>query len=314
MHPASSVILFTVASGAGYGVLIWLGVSAATGSLPAERAMGFLMFFVSLGLITLGLLASTFHLGHPERAWRAVTQWRTSWLSREGVAALLTYLPAVFFGIGWVIFGANGGIWALVGLLSAGLAVLTIVCTGMIYASLKPVPRWNNGWVVPLYLLFALASGSLLLVFVSQIFGHKVSWLAWISVLLSAATWLAKAGYWRFIDAAAARHTAGDATGLGRFGRVRALEAPHTSENYLLKEMGFAVARKHAARLRQLALVCGAVTALAALIAAISPGLAAAVAAAVAVIAMGLGVVIERWLFFAEAQHAVTLFYGAPAV
>ena len=94
MNPAYSVIFFTTASGAGYGLLIWLGVASVFFDMPAHRWFGLAAFAVALALITVGLLASTFHLGHPERAWRGLTQWRSSWLSREGVVAVLTFIPA----------------------------------------------------------------------------------------------------------------------------------------------------------------------------------------------------------------------------
>ncbi len=313
MHPARSVILFTTASGAGYGLLIWLGVGALLGDLPPGRWLGFVLMLAALGLITFGLLASTFHLGHPERAWRAVTQWRTSWLSREGVAALVTYLPAGLFGVGWVFLGRNDGVWSTFGLLGAVMALLTIGCTAMIYASLKPIPRWNNGWVLPLYLGFGLASGALLMSFLLRLFGLEIAWIGWAAVLASVVTWGLKAGYWRSIDNAAPRFTAESATGLGRFGQVRSLEAPHTSENYLLREMGFAVARKHAERLRRIALIAGGLGTIAALVATVTGGGAGIVVAGTAVVASGFGIVIERWLFFAEARHAVTLYYGASA-
>src|SRR5271163_1030965 len=105
MHPALSVILFTTASGAGYGLLMLLGLFGALGLLPATPGFGIVAFGLALGLISFGLLASTFHLGRPERAWRAFSQWRTSWLSREGVFSVLTFLPVAVFGIGWVFFG-----------------------------------------------------------------------------------------------------------------------------------------------------------------------------------------------------------------
>ena len=94
MHPALSVILFTTASGAGYGLLFLIGLLTGTGFLPESRWFAVAAFGLSLGAISFGLLASTFHLGRPERAWRAFSQWRTSWLSREGVASVIAYLPA----------------------------------------------------------------------------------------------------------------------------------------------------------------------------------------------------------------------------
>src|SRR5436190_21342228 len=98
MNPAYSVILFTTASGAGYGLLALLGLVGFNHGPASSFIFGLVALVIALGLITVGLLSSTFHLGHPERAWRAFSQWRSSWLSREGVAAVLTYVPAVLFG------------------------------------------------------------------------------------------------------------------------------------------------------------------------------------------------------------------------
>jgi DMSO reductase anchor subunit len=314
VNPAYSVIFFTTASGAGYGLLVWLGVGAAYLDLPANRWFGLAAFAVALGLITLGLLASTFHLGHPKRAWRGLTQWRSSWLSREGVAAVVTYIPAGLAAIGWILLAHNDGVWAWLGAASALLAVVTVYCTAMIYQSLRAIPRWNTPWVAPVYLAFALASGALLFHFGVRAFGFGLAWTGWGAAILTAAAWAIKLAYWNHIDNAAARSTAESATGLGHLGKVRLFEVPHTGENYLMREMGYKIARKHARRLRVIALVLGGV--LPVVLAAVAsqlPDLAAAVLALLAVVSAGVGLLIERWLFFAEAVHAVSLYYGTEA-
>src|SRR4029077_9268611 len=94
MHPAYSVIFFTTASGAGYGLLIGLAAAAILNLVPRDPVLGFFGLGIALVLVTTGLLTSTFHLGRPERAWRSLSQWRSSWLSREGAAAIVTYIPA----------------------------------------------------------------------------------------------------------------------------------------------------------------------------------------------------------------------------
>ena len=316
MHPSLSVIFFTTASGAGYGLLALLGVLAPFDMLPADPLFGLVALALALGAITLGLLSSMLHLGQRQRAWRAFSQWRSSWLSREGVAAVATYLPAGLFGIGWVFLGT---VSKAAGLLAALGAVATVFCTSMIYRSLKPVPRWHNRWVVPNYLALALMSGMLWLALVLQIFGqmqelHRLLPAVIVPLVIVLAAVL-KLGYWRFIDSATATSTAGSATGLGSFGTVRLFEAPHTSENYLLKEMGFSIARKHAAKLRRLSMGLGFglpfLLSLAPFVASGWPVIAAAFVAAV----LGtVGIFVERWLFFAEAQHSVTLYYGRLAV
>ena len=109
MHPALSVIVFTTTSGAGYGLLAWLGLAHASGLLPVDGPLGWVALALSFVLITAGLLTSTFHLGHPERAWRALSQWRSSWLSREGVLAVVTYAPMVALAAAWWTVTAAAG-------------------------------------------------------------------------------------------------------------------------------------------------------------------------------------------------------------
>jgi DMSO reductase anchor subunit len=312
MHPAASVIVFTVASGAGYGLLSLLGLGGALGWLPPDRWFGAAAFTLALGAVTFGLLASTFHLGHPERAWRAVSQWRSSWLSREGLASLITYLPALVFAAAWVIGGRNGGAWGLFGLIAAAWAVITVYCTGMIYASLKPIQRWHNGYVTPVYLLLGLMTGALWLNALAHLFGLSGTGLTLLAAGGLAIAWPVKLLYWRFIDDSRSESTAETATGLGHLGKVRLLDAPHTEENYLLREMGFRIARKHAYRLRAFATILAFVLPFlltAATIALVQP--VAGVAAMLAAMSAILGVLIERWLFFAEAKHTVTLYYGS---
>lgn len=311
MHPSLSVIFFTTASGAGYGLLALLGVLAPFDVLPADPLFGLVALALALGAITAGLVSSLFHLGQRQRAWRAFSQWRSSWLSREGVAAVATFLPAGLFGIGWVFLGT---IFKVAGLLAALGAVTTVFCTAMIYRSLKPVPRWHNCWVVPNYLALALMSGILWLVLVLQIFGARpdLSGLAPVVIALAA---ILKLAYWRLIDRAPASSTAGSATGLGSFGTVRIFEAPHTSENYLLKEMGFRIARKHAAKLRRIAMGLGfGLPFMLSFVPFVASGWPAIGAALLAAVLGTAGIFVERWLFFAEARHAVTLFYGRSAV
>jgi sulfite dehydrogenase (quinone) subunit SoeC len=308
VHPSSSVIFFTVSSGAGYGLLALLGVLAPLGGVPQDMLFAIIALGLALGAVTAGLVSSTFHLGHPERALRAFSQWRSSWLSREGVASVATYVPTGLFAAAWVFFGAVSGI---LGILAALGAVATVICTAMIYRSLKPIQRWHNSWVMPNYLALALMTGALWLAWLLRLFGAgiaSVDWLAILAIVLAAAL---KLGYWRFIDTTSSASTAESATGLGALGKVRLFEAPHTSENYLLKEMGFQIARKHAAKLRRIAfLLAFALPFLLSLVPLLAGGWPAMFATLIAAPLATLGVLVERWLFFAEAKHAVTLYYG----
>lgn len=314
MHPAFSVIFFTTASGAGYGLLALVGALTPFGLLPADPGFGLTALGVALALVSAGLLSSAAHLGHPERAWRAFSQWRSSWLSREGVLSVATYLPAVVFGFGWIWLGRLDGLYVVAGLATAVLAAITVYCTAMIYASLKPIHQWRNAWVPRVYFALALMTGALWLHALLHLWGAAATWTG--AVVLGAigvAAWT-KGRYWRFIDTTASPSTPESATGLGHRGTVRFLEGPHTEANYLLQEMGYRIARKHSVKLRRIALGLGfALPIVLTLLALVASGAVAALAALLAALSAMIGVLVERWLFFAEAKHTVTLYYGATA-
>lgn len=308
VNPAPSIIFFTTASGAGYGLLFWLGLLRPLGLVPDGMGFGLTALALALALITAGLLASTSHLGRPERAWRAVSQWRSSWLSREGVAALATYVPATVFGAALLL--ELPALAAVTGLLAAAGAVATVYCTAMIYACLKPIRQWRHPLVTPGYLALASFSGAVLLATLAAFTGPGFVAPAVLALCGAAGAFVLKRAYWRAIDTTPPTSTIETATGLGAIGRVRPLDPPHTQSNYLLREMGFRVARKHAHRLRQVVLAGGfALPALLSLLALAAGGVPAmALLTLAAVLALG-GLLVERWLMFAEATHTVTLYY-----
>jgi DMSO reductase anchor subunit len=309
MHPAYSVIFFTAASGGGYGLLFWLGLLGAGDYLPANRWFALAAFTLALLMVTAGLIASTFHLGRPGRAWRAFSQWRTSWLSREGVMSLITYIPAGILGLAWILYER---ILPWTGLLLCLCTLLTIFCTAMIYASLKPIRRWRHPLTPASYLMIGLGSGALWLSCLARIFDGELPH-AGIAIGLLLIGGAIKLLYWQDIDRERSVSTAANATGLGP-GNVRLFAAPHTSENYLQREMGFQIGRKHAAKLRRLSLIAGFLApALLALISLYLGTMPAVLLLVLATLANGIGVLVERWLFFAEARHTVTLYYGADA-
>jgi sulfite dehydrogenase (quinone) subunit SoeC len=248
----------------------------------------------------------------PELGYQPVNRYLPPWLSREAVAAVATYVPLAVFGIGWGFYGRGDLAIGLAALLAAIGSIVTVYCTAMIYRSLKPVHQWANPHVVPVYLAIAAMTGALILTALLQVWGRPDRVVAAIAVVATALAVLLKERYWRFIDGAPAGSTVGSATGLGRLGEVRLFEPPHTGSNYLMKEMGFRVARKHALKLRRLALVIGfALPLLLSLCAALIAGPLGALAAVLAAMSALAGMLVERWLFFAEAKHTVTLYYGA---
>src|SRR5437868_11739837 len=248
MHPALSIVFFTTASGAGFALLFLLGFAAPLGLLPQSGWFGFVALATAFILAAAGLVSSVFHLGRPERAWRAFSQWRSSWLSREGVMSVLTFVPAAIFGIGWVFFGETGGLIGLCGFLAAICAAVTIACTGMIYASLKPIRQWHNGWVVPNYFMLGLMAGFLLLDLIVRFWVVEPVAIPLLTLVAVLAAWWTKEAYWRSIDTNSAPSTVAGSTALSSCGRVRLLEPPHTQDNSLVQAMGFRIARNHRIR------------------------------------------------------------------
>lgn len=314
MHPAYSVIFFTCASGAGYGLLIWLAVLALVGRLPLSGRVPIVGLGLAAALIGAGLLSSSLHLGRPERAWRAFSQWRTSWLSREGVLAVATFVPMAVLAWGWIVAARVDGIYAVAALACILMALATIYSTGMIYQSLPTIRAWNQPLVTPVYLALGLATGATLLVMLLGGFGDAQSWHAAIALLAVGGAWLLKRAYWQSVDRAPRDYKVGAATGLGRFGKVRPLDPPHSQPNFVMREMGYQVARKHALKLRSLALALGLALPAACLLLMLllSTGrVGTSLLAIVAAISALAGTAVERWLFFAEAEHVVMLYYGA---
>jgi DMSO reductase anchor subunit len=288
MHPAPSVIIFTSLSGLGFGLFVWLGLG-----IPAVTGLNaFMYFFAAYALTVGGLLASTFHLGNPKNAVHAFSQWRTSWLSREGLFSIITPLAFAPYAIGLIFFGVH--IPAL-GYVAAVLALFTVFTTSMIYTQLKTVPRWNMALNPVLFLLYAVSGGALL---AGQ--GKTAGVLLLILTTLQIAAWMVGDG--RLPGSGSNK---GTATGLGSIGPVRLLESAHTARNYILDEMVHIVGRRHARRLRGIAtLFLGAVPVLLLLT--------TAAGNAVVFLALGshvIGVFAARWLFFAEAEHVVGLYY-----
>ncbi|MDA8574619.1 dimethyl sulfoxide reductase anchor subunit [Alphaproteobacteria bacterium] len=311
MHPAFSVIIFTTSSGAGYGLLALLGFLGMFGLLPTSQTFGAVALGLAFVLITGGLLTSTLHLGHPERAWRAFSQWRSSWLSREGVLAVATYVPMVIFAIGWVILGEPAPFWSWFGLAAAVLAVATVAATAMIYASLVTIPNWATKWTLPVYLALAVMTGALWLAVVLCAFGYSSDLVGNVAIIAVIVAGLLKRLYWQSIDTAVVVSTAESATGLGHLGAVRVLEQPTTSATYVMREMGYRIARKHSDRLRRITLGVGFLVPLILLAAAsaVENPLISGLLIFLAALAGSLGVITERWLFFAEAKHVSMLYH-----
>lgn len=302
MHPAPSLIAFTVLSGLGLGLMAWI----CLGFGPDNRTFAVLGSGLALALSAGGSLASVAHLARPDRAWRAFSQWTSSWLSREGCLMLATLAGFALYAGVWAVFGLR--FWGL-GWLTAALALGTVYCTAMIYAQLRTVPRWSVAPTPELFLALAGCGGYLALNALSGLTGggaHGPRLLLGLALTAGIAIW------WQTQATGARRSvlgtTLGTATGLGGTGRIRAFEAPHTGANYLLDEMAFQIGRKRAWQLRWIGAALGFLVPVVLVLARWLVGDWVLVPALVSHVA---GVMALRWLFFAEAEHVQALYYGA---
>jgi len=308
MKPAFSVLFFTVTSGIGYGLLIWLAFMQVAVGGEFSLSNFLIVGFIGLTLATLGLLSSTLHLANPKNAWRAFSRFRTSWLSREGVFALLYYPLILGFALSvYLGAGKNSGLTNVLGILSILIALATLVCTGMIYASLKPIRQWHNPLVTPLYLLFGLMSGALAYsVLHLALEGALPRPVTHAFLILAVATLVVKLIYFKWIgkpDGA----TINTATGFSQ-AHVRLLDAGHNADTFLTKEFVFDAGAIKLLRLRWLMLITAFIVPLALI--AVAHHLSVVPAAYLALVCLYIGLFVERWLFFAEARHVVRLYHG----
>lgn len=310
MHPAFSVIFFTVTSGLGYGLLF---MSAVIGLLinPFNQDVQMQNFIleilltskiIGISLVTMGLLSSTLHLSNPKNAWRALFRFKSSWLSKEGVFAVLGF-PIVFSYIANILWFQNSIIFIISSVLVLLIAVITVFSTAMIYASLKTIRTWNTSLVPTNYLIISFFGGSLALLTLFTYYNLQAPILFIIATILAVIAFMTKNTYY-FCVGQPSSMPIQSATGLS--GKTRLLCSGESSKNFLQKEFGYDIDIKYAKYLRILSVV----------LAFLVPFLILIITqidfmmVLIALIIHYLGLFVERWLFFAEAKHVVNFYYG----
>ena len=306
MKPALSVIFFTVSSGAGLGLLFLLALARLFHSSPPSTNWWWALGLAGI-LVTLGLLSSTLHLANPKNAWRAFSRFKTSWLSREGVFAVALYPVTAMYAVS--VSAQNRALELLFGIAVMILCLLILYCTAMIYACLKTVPRWRTWHTRLAYPLLGLMSGALLLTALMPPTAAPVAArMAVVLVLCGAA--LKLAFFIRFAERSPNTPSVNEALNLGidkASGKVNAtvrlLDVGHTHGTFLTHEFGFELARQNASVLKIVLFFFA--FALPFILLSLSAQL-----AMLASISSLLGLMVERWLFFAEAKHVVRLYHG----
>ncbi|PMS14752.1 DMSO reductase [Trinickia dabaoshanensis] len=313
MRPAFSVIFLTTLCGAAQGLLLALvGVQVASGVLGLDVPSGFYVFGAALTVVLgmLGLLASFFHLGHPERAWRAIAMWRTSWLSRECIALpVFLALAAAYGAAHWV--GASVALELTIGALAALASFALFVCTGMIYACLRFLQEWASPLTLVNFVLLGCASGCTLAT-------ACAAWLAptLVGGLASCAGVLTLAGCATRLASLARnarlkpKSTVQSATGI-RNGKVTQTSRGFTASAFNTREFfhGRGAGTLHVVKI---GFLLGAfavpIVLIGAGVWAVRPGVAAAALAGAFVIQYA-GLLAERWFFFADARHPQNIYY-----
>ena len=289
MHPAPSIILFTVLSGFGFGLISIVGLLQFLNQISEFD----IIIFSGMGLFfsIIGLVSSFFHLANKKNAIKSMSQWQTSWLSREAISSILC-LSIVVGNIGWV-FVQNRYIND-VGIMLFLLSLFTVFTTSMIYAQLKTVPSWNNMLTPAIFIFAALAGGSILL-------------MDYASLVLLLIFGVLQVLFWYTADQSFIykETSVGTALGFSKNEDIRAFDAAHTNRNYLLNEMVYKVARKHAIKIRYISFFAAFVFPMSLIL--IFPG---NFSVSILIIASHLvGIYFSRWLFFAEAKHSVSFYY-----
>ena len=330
MHPAFSVIFLTTLIGAGQGLFMALvtgQVYSLANLLEPQDSISFYAMGSLLAMILLGggLVAAVFHLGKPSyfftRAWRGMTQWRTSWLSRELIALpafmvlVVLYGAAHYVGLTEPMFVIKGQIpvdpTLLLGVIGAVLSVVLFVCTAMIYASVRFLQEWHSPLTVANFILFGLVSG----------FTLAAAFSAWSGVQL-----VGFFGAWAVVFTVLAAITRGFA--IYRNGRIKhksdlrsAIGVRHTTIRQ--RSMGFMGGSFntreffHGKGAATLVMIKGFFIIMVFLVPVVLLGASNALESAylpiLAFAIQYIGLLAERWYFFAEAKHPQNLYYQSVA-
>ena len=308
MKPTLSLILFSVLSGAGFGIYMLLALLSVTqAAQPLAVREVLTAGILGLALVIAGLLSSTGHLANPRNGIKAFNRLRTSWLSREATFALLFLVLAVLYLASvWTSAATRAPLPLGLVIAAAVAALATLFSMSMIYASLKTIRQWHNPLVPPAYLFIGLAMGGVLLTAVRVWWGYAPALIVPATLTLLAVAAFVKLTYWFWIGQPEGP-TLNTATGItGRL--VQLLDVGHSHGTFLTDEFGHGIGAGASRGLRGVALVAAFVLPFASLTWLQHGG--GRLAATLAVLAVFAGILLERWLFLIEGRHVVNLYHG----
>jgi len=310
MHLAKSAIYFTVASGFGYGMVMILFILFYFSNIDLKISTKLVVSIVSCFLIILSLLSSTLHLDHQGRSLKAFSQWKSSWLAREGLFAILTFVPVIIFFIAWLIYD-NSNILNLTILFGGLLSLLTVFCTAMIYTGIKAIPALNNSLVPSIYILNSLISGGIMFFCILFLLEKYSYFLYNFLIFLIPITLFFKILYWFSLKNYPIRSTKTD-TVPETIGKSIFFHGPHEGTNYSTREMVNKNSLEFLIIQRFIAIILVYVLPLYTLWNTPKLYINKEVSEIIYILTLLffiVGMLIERKLFFVEAKHLMILYY-----
>jgi sulfite dehydrogenase (quinone) subunit SoeC len=307
MNPALSIVWFSCLAGSAQGLVVALALASLAGLPLSARFLGGALALATLVLLA-ALTASFFHLGHRLRAWRAVLMWRTSWMSRE-VIVLPAFIALVALWALAASYELQGALAAVLPVAAIVLAILLWYCTAMIYACLRFIQEWAHPLTVVNYTLIGLSSGLVLAGTVGVLGNHPgfadaaAPWALGVTLLAGGCRWLAL----RRNATLKPKSTLQSATGI-RAQRVVQTSMGMTGGSFNTREFFH---RASAAGLRRLKTLClvFAFALPSVLLLGVLAGIGGATVWSIALLVQFAGVLVERWVFFAQARHPQNLYY-----
>lgn len=324
MHPAFSVIFLTTLIGAGQGLFLALytgqvyNTFGVVGDATSPQALYVAGTVIVTLLMGLGLFASFFHLGRPERAWRAATMWRTSWLARE-VIVLPAFAGMAFIwgalhhlGIDPVVFTTGTleiKLTLLVGLVAGVLAFLLYVCTGMIYAAVKFIQEWATPFTIINYTLLGLASGFSLAAALGAYYGSSLvdAYIFW-ALLFTLVGFVSRMFALRRNGRIKRKSTACTAIGV-RHPKITQISQGAMGGSFNTREFFHHKSPQFLQTVKVFFLIVAFIVPITLMVIGWSNQLVLVLLAATLIQYVGL--LAERWFFFAQANHPQNLYYQA---
>lgn len=306
MRPQFSIIFFTTLAGMAQGLLFFLAIADLQGDIFPVTFLAVLALPTALSLLAIGLIASIFHLGRPERAWRAIMMWKTSWLSRE-VITLPIVMAANMIAL---LFAFQGQVpqWLWLVLIVSLIALW--VCTAKIYQCIRFIQEWSHPSTLANFILLGLTSGWLLLDFLANIWSQPSNSIneriSSVGFLLLFFALCLKLWIWRRNKNLKPKSNLASATGIKGNG-IRQISMGLMGGSFNTREFFHHQTDFFIGNIKKVILVCAyIVPMLLMLVTFLSPG---PVAIGFALLIHSTGLLAERWMFFAEANHPQNLYY-----